>query len=341
MVDEVLELTRTRPHHDLAIMRRRQTLDSVTAGVLGGLGPVVASERPDVVVVQGDTTTAVAAALTAYHARIPVCHVEAGLRTGKPFDPWPEMANRRMIACVASLHCAPTSRAAEALMREGVDAASVHVTGNTGVDALRWIVEGIAGRRLPIRQAQEILELCGPRRLILVTAHRRESRHDRYRGVVAAVRSLSRQPDGFIVVVHHAHPDSADPFQEGLAGQDNVPRPLAPPDLIRLLQSCHLVMSDGGRIQEEAPVLGKPVLILRNCTERVEAIEAGSALLATTSPDEIVKLAIELLTDESLYRHMAQPRMPFGVGGSAQRIANLLAARPVRDDAVLASENFR
>lgn len=327
MLDQVLSLTGIVPDHDLDLMRPEQSLDSLTARALEGIGRVLDAERPDWVVVQGDTTTAMAGALAAHYRRIPVCHVEAGLRSGDLLRPWPEEANRRMIGAIATLHCAPTRSAAQALLAENVDPETVHVTGNTVVDALRWTM-GVLAKDPDLARALRPWEArFEARRIIALTTHRRENLGAGQESIAAAVRTLARREDVAILLPLHPNPEIARTMRAAFAGYENVAllEPLDYPQFVRLLAISHFVLTDSGGVQEEAPALGRPVLVLRDTTERPEGVVAGTAKLVGTDRDTIVAEATRLLDDEAAYAAMAQAHSPYGDGHAAARICDLLS----------------
>lgn len=324
LVDGMLRFFDVPAQHHLNVMRRDQTPTDVAARVLARLPAVFAKERPAAVLVQGDTTTTIAAALAAFYARIPVGHVEAGLRTYRKDAPFPEEANRQMTTVLAEWHFAATTWARDNLRREGVAANRIVVTGNPVVDALRWSV-----RRLKDAPADVVLPQIGRgRRLVLVTAHRRESFGAPFAELCDALRRLvERNPDVELVYPVHPNPNVRRPVQEALAG---VPRVhlLAPLDywsLLRLLKRCYFVLTDSGGIQEEAPALGKPVLVMRDITERPEGVRAGTARLVGTSATRILRASETLLRDPAAYARMARAHNPFGDGRAAARIARVIA----------------
>lgn len=322
MLDQVLRIFDVVPDRDLDIMRPDQGLHDITAAVLERLTPLIDEWRPDVVLVQGDTASAMAAALAAFYRRVPVGHVEAGLRTGIRTSPFPEEMTRRIITQVAQLHFAPTRRSAESLVRDHADAEGhVFLTGNTVVDAVREIARRTRGTKVLFERRAT--------RLILLTAHRRENFGEPIRSICRAVRALvDRHPDVEVVYPVHLNPNIQRPVQELLAGHERIHllSPVNYEELIALMKDAYLVLTDSGGLQEEAPVLGKPVLVLRRDTERPEAIEAGTAMLAGSDEHEIVALAERLLTDRTLYERMAHSRSPFGDGFASKRIADGLQA---------------
>jgi UDP-N-acetylglucosamine 2-epimerase (non-hydrolysing) len=323
MLDQMLALFGITPHHDLAIMRPDQDLFDLTARALTSLRPVLDAERPAAVLVQGDTTTAMAAALAAFYRQIPVGHVEAGLRTGHAYDPFPEEMNRRLTSHLATWHYAPTARAAANLGREGVPADRILVTGNTIVDALHAIVARLTRDPKAAAPALPPGQLAG-RRLVLVTGHRRESFGAGLRNICTALRELAAaHPDVLIVYPVHLNPAVQRPVHEILGGQPNVvlTAPLDYLPFVDLMRRAHLILTDSGGLQEEAPSLGVPVLVMRETTERPEAVDAGTAMLVGTQPDTIVAAATRLLTDPAAHAGMRAARNPFGDGAAAARIA--------------------
>ncbi len=323
MLDQVLAVFRLTPDHDLAIMKPGQDLTHVTMAVLEGLGAVIEAEKPDWVIVQGDTTTAFAASLTAFYRRVKVAHVEAGLRTGNIYSPWPEEMNRRLTGQIATLHFPPTEAAAANLAREGVPASRVLVTGNTVIDALHAVCA-----RLDTDDALrgELDALFGWRdrskRLVLVTGHRRENFEGGLERVCRALATLSRRGDVEIVYPVHLNPEVQRTARAVLADSPAV-HLIAPLDylpFVHLMRQADLIVTDSGGIQEEAPGLGKPVLVTRDTTERPEAIAAGTARLVGTDEAGLVAAATELLDDRAAYEAMAKAANPFGDGKAAERI---------------------
>ena len=328
MLDQVLEIAGITPDHDLDLMRPDQSLDALTAALLTGLGKVMDEERPDWIVVQGDTATAMSAALAAYYRKIPVAHVEAGLRSGNIHHPWPEEVNRKVIGTIAALHCAPTETAAEALRRENVAPATIHVTGNTVIDALHWITARIAEQPDLAAGLADLERRFAGKRIIGVTSHRRENFGDGMEAIAEAIRRLAARRDVAMIFPVHLNPNVRSVMNQRLAGLDNVAliEPLDYPHFARLLAISTLMLTDSGGVQEEAPALGKPVLVMRETTERPEGIAAGTAKLVGTDADRIVAEAERLLDDPDSYAAMARAHNPFGDGQSAARIAELLAS---------------
>lgn len=325
MLDQVLRLFEIAPDHDLDIMRPDQSLTAVTTAALTGLDAVIGAERPDWVVVQGDTTTVMAAALVAFYHRARIAHVEAGLRSWNRAHPFPEEINRRVADDLADLHFAPTEVARENLLREGLDGSTVLVTGNTVIDALHWVAA------LPAPDDLGLLLPENGARLLLVTAHRRESFGAGMEQICLALRDLAtRYGDGVRVVYPvHLNPHVGEPVHRILGGVPNVR--LVPPldylHLVHVMKRAYLVLTDSGGIQEEAPGLGKPVLVLREVTERPEAVTAGTARVVGTSRERVVAEAVRLLDDGAAYARMAHAANPYGDGHAAERIVAALLAR--------------
>lgn len=331
MLDQFNALFGIVPDHDLDMMRPHQTLTHVTSGVLEGMEGVLGLVKPDAVVVQGDTSTTFAAALAAFYQRVPVVHVEAGLRTGDPYSPYPEEINRRLTTQLSSLHLAPTRTSRENLLREGVAPASVFVTGNTVIDALRWVVERLTTPEEPRLRSM----VTDGRRVLLVTTHRRESWGAPMAEVARAVRRLCAAHDDMLVVFPvHKNPVVRDAVLPELAGVANcvVLEPLEYDDFAWCLQRAHVVLSDSGGVQEEAPSLGKPVLVLRDNTERPEAVEAGTVALVGTDEQTVYDAVDRLWTDAEAYAAMAAAVNPYGDGHAVRRsvgaIEHLLLGGP-------------
>ena len=328
MLDQVLDIADIAPDHDLDLMRPDQSLDALTAALLTGIGKVLDAERPDMVVVQGDTATAMAGGLASYHRKIPVCHVEAGLRSGDIHHPWPEEVNRKIIGSFAAIHCAPTDTAAEALRRENVAPDTVHVTGNTVIDALHWVTRRIEQQPFLAEGLAGIEQRFAGKRIIGTTTHRRENFGDGMAAIADAVRRIAAREDVAIVFPVHLNPNVRAVMNDALAGLDNVAmiEPLDYPHFARLLDIATLMLTDSGGVQEEAPALGKPVLVMRETTERPEGVAAGTAKLVGTDADRIVAETGQLLDDDAAYEAMARAHNPFGDGHASERIVELLAA---------------
>ncbi|MDM0110819.1 UDP-N-acetylglucosamine 2-epimerase (non-hydrolyzing) [Variovorax sp. J22R133] len=328
MLDQVLELFDLVPDEDLDLMRPDQTLAELSARALSGLDKVLHRRPPHIVLVHGDTTTSFVAGLAAFYRRIPVGHVEAGLRTGDLYAPWPEEFNRRVVGLVGRLHFAPTQRAADALIKEGVPPAHIAVTGNTVIDALKAVSRRIDDdAALGARLAASLPPLDPSRRLILVTGHRRENFGEGFENICRALATLAERPDVQIVYPVHLNPNVQAPVQAMLAGRAHV-HLIAPQDylpFVWLLKNCHLVLTDSGGLQEEAPVLAKPVLVMRETTERPEALAAGTAELVGTDVQRIVGAVQRLLDEPAAYQRMALAHNPYGDGTAARQIAERLA----------------
>ncbi|MCT2559419.1 UDP-N-acetylglucosamine 2-epimerase (non-hydrolyzing) [Tsuneonella sp. YG55] len=328
MLDQVLEIAGVESDHDLDLMQPDQTLDALTANLLTGIGRVLDAEKPDWVVVQGDTATAMAGALAAYYRKIPVAHVEAGLRSGNIHHPWPEEVNRKIVGAFAALHLAPTETAAAALRRENVDPATIHVTGNTVIDALHWVTAKIASEPGLAAGLAALEERFAGKRIIGMTTHRRENFGEGMEAIAHAARRLAMRDDVAVIFPVHLNPNVRAVMNHALAGLGNVAliEPLDYPHFARLLDISTLMLSDSGGVQEEAPALGKPVLVMRETTERPEGVEAGTAKLVGTDADRIVEEATRLLDDPAAYNAMARAHNPFGDGKATARIVELLAA---------------
>jgi UDP-N-acetylglucosamine 2-epimerase (non-hydrolysing) len=314
------------PDIDLNLMRRGQSLAVLTGRMIAALDRVLTAEQPERVVVQGDTATALAAAQAAYFRRIPVAHVEAGLRTGDLGAPHPEEGNRRMIGAVADMHLAPTAGAAQALRKEGVPTARIHVTGNTVVDSLLGVRARLRQHPELVGPARAVLDRCGDRRLILTTCHRRES-FTAASEIAGAIRLLARRNDVMIALPLHPNPGIRRPLEEALRGTANVEllEPLAFAPFVTLLSSACLVLTDSGGVQEEAPVLGTPVLVMRDATERPEGVAAGTARLVGTRAQRIISETCLLLDNPAAHAWMARAHSPYGDGRAAERIAEIIA----------------
>ncbi len=322
MLDQVLSLFGIVPDVDLDLMRPGQTPSQVAARVLLTLEPVLREWRPDWLLVQGDTTTVMASALCAHHNRVRVGHVEAGLRSFDRANPFPEEMNRVVADHVSDLHFAPTPRARDNLLREGIPEEQIHVTGNTVIDALLQV----AARPWEPPEDDPLRRLDSGRRVILVTAHRRENHGAPLQGICTALRALSTRSDLQVVYPVHLNPNVWKPVHQILSEAPHIH--LMPPvdyqRLVYLMKRSTLVLTDSGGIQEEAPSLGVPVLVLREVTERPEGVEAGTARVVGTDPDRIVAEASRLLDDDKAYHAMAQAANPYGDGRAAQKIAQIL-----------------
>jgi UDP-N-acetylglucosamine 2-epimerase (non-hydrolysing) len=328
MLDQVNDLFGITPDADLNIMLPNQTLNGIMGRTLSGLDSLIQEQRPDAVVVQGDTTTSTAGAIAAFYLGVPVVHAEAGLRSGNLFSPFPEEANRKITSQIASLHLAPTSTSKANLLREAVTEEDVVVTGNTVIDALLTTVEKKVPFTDPELGALAERVASGTGRVLLVTTHRRENQGDAMRGVGRALARLAaRFPDVTIVLPAHRNPVVREAVLPALEGLDNVlvTEPLAYGEFTHLMDVSEVVLTDSGGVQEEAPSLGKPVLVMRENTERPEAVTAGTVKLIGTDEERIVSEVSELLTDRAAYDTMAQAVNPYGDGRAAERTAAAIA----------------
>ena len=326
LLDQVLAIAGLTPDIDLDLMEPGQSLDRLTARLLTGLGEVIDRVAPDRVLVQGDTATAMVGALAAYYRKIPVGHVEAGLRSGNIYHPWPEEVNRRIVAPIADLHFAPTDTAAAALARENVTA-GVHVTGNTVIDALHWTRERIALEPALAAGLDDLAKRFAGKRNVLVTTHRRENFGDGMASIARSIARIAARDDVAVIFPMHPNPNVGAVMDDLLGTPANVAR-IAPLDythFIRALELCDLALTDSGGVQEEAPALGKPVLVMRDTTERPEGVTAGTAKLIGTDEDRIVSEVFTLLDDKAAYSAMARAHNPFGDGQASNRIARIVA----------------
>lgn len=333
MLDQVLTLFDIKPEYDLAIMKAGQDLYDVTTSILLNIKPVLREFKPDIVLVHGDTSTTFAAALACYYEKIAVGHVEAGLRTGTIYSPWPEEANRKLTGALTRLHFAPTATSAENLAAEQVPAANIVVTGNTVIDALLQVVAKIADNPTLNQQfAQQFPFIDPARRMVLVTGHRRESFGGGFEQICAALAELAnRYPECDIVYPVHLNPNVREPVYRLLSDVSNVH--LIPPQdylpFVYLMSHSYLVLTDSGGIQEEAPSLGKPVLVMRDTTERPEAVVAGTVKLVGTNRDKIVAEVSKLFDDSAYYNSMSFAHNPYGDGKACQRIITTLKNTPL------------
>ena len=319
MLDQVLQLFAIKPDYDLNIMTAGQTLYDVTGRALAGLKDVLAEAQPDMVLVHGDTTTTFVGALASFYAQIPVGHVEAGLRTGNKFSPYPEEMNRKLTGAIADIHFAPTSTSKNNLLKENIDPAAIVVTGNTVIDALQTTVK--ADYRFTDSGLQKAL--AGGKRLILVTTHRRENLGEPMRHVYQALRKvLENHPDVEAIFPVHKNPKVREIVDEelGKLAQVHLIEPLDYEPFANLMAKVDIVLTDSGGIQEEAPALGKPVLVLRDTTERPEAVDAGTVKLVGTAYDEVLRETSLLLDDSKYYQSMAEAANPYGDGRACERI---------------------
>jgi UDP-N-acetylglucosamine 2-epimerase (non-hydrolysing) len=324
MLDQVLATFGIRPHHDLNLMRPGQSPSEVTSRILHAIEPLLKESRPDVVVVQGDTTTTFAGALAAFNLKIPVAHVEAGLRTGHRYNPFPEEMCRRLTTCLTDLHLAPTAWAKGNLLQEGIPEKAIAVTGNTVIDALFHVM------KKPVKGSVAPVELPPGQRLLLATTHRRENFNEPLRDICSAIlRIVAEVPDVMVVLPVHRNPNVDGPVRKMLAGRERIV--LVPPldyvPFVRLMSRAHLILTDSGGVQEEAPSLGIPVLVARRTTERPEGVEAGVTLLVGTERASIVSAALGILRDPALRERMSRRSNPYGDGRASGRIVEEMLRR--------------
>ena len=335
MLDQVLDLFNIKPEFDLNLMKPGQTLSDVTSRILTELSPVLKEFKPDVVLVHGDTATTFAASLASYYEQIPVGHVEAGLRTGNIYSPWPEEANRRLTGVLTQHHFAPTETSKQNLLRENFAEQSVHITGNTVIDALFLVKEQIEqNHELSASLSSQFPFLDDSKKLILVTGHRRESFGGGFERICEALAKTAKaHPEVQILYPVHLNPNVQEPVNRILKDIDNIyliePQQYLP--FIYLMNKAHVILTDSGGIQEEAPSLGKPVLVMRDTTERPEAVEAGTVKLVGTDIELIVSSLKTLLTDESEYKAMSMAHNPYGDGKACQRICDILANNKIKE----------
>lgn len=331
MLQQVLDMFELKADYTLDVMTPGQTLNTLTAALYAAIDPVLADVQPDKVLVHGDTTTAMVAAMSAFHRRIPVVHIEAGLRTGDIRQPWPEEMNRRSIDLIADQMFAPTEQSRRNLLAERLQGVSF-VTGNTVIDALKMTAARIdSNRQLRTALDRQFSFLKPERKLLLVTGHRRENFGDGFIDICKALRTLSRRDDIQIVYPVHLNPNVLGPVTEHLGDLPNVHliKPLEYLSFVRLMQLSHVILTDSGGVQEEAPSLGKPVLVMRDVTERPEAVAAGTVRLVGTNPDSIVQGVHALFDDEVLWRQSSHAANPYGDGNACGRIVDALMGRPV------------
>ncbi|AYG09093.1 UDP-N-acetylglucosamine 2-epimerase (non-hydrolyzing) [Pseudomonas fluorescens] len=329
MLDQVLELFELTPDFDLNIMKAGQTLTDVTTAIIQGLKPILEDFKPDVILVHGDTATTFAASLAAYYQQVPIAHVEAGLRTNDLYSPWPEEGNRRLTGTLAALHFAPTETSRQNLLKEGVASSAIHVTGNTVIDALLSVVDRLSSPASPL-QAQfeeQFAFLPRDKRMVLITGHRRENFGGGFERICQALVNTAQQfPDVEFVYPVHLNPNVREPVKRLLAGINNVHliEPLDYLPFVYLMTRSYVILTDSGGIQEEAPALGKPVLVMRDTTERPEAVEAGTVKLVGTEVDSITHHLSELLSDEVAYQKMSFAHNPYGDGKACAHIREAL-----------------
>lgn len=329
MLDQILRFFEIKPDYDLDVMRRAKTLDRVTAEILTGMTAVLEAERPDLVLVHGDTNTTLSTALSAFYQRIPVGHVEAGLRTGDLYAPWPEEANRKLVDTIAAILFAPTTTARDNLIREGTNPDSIIVTGNTVIDALFLARAKLDKDALLRTEMATFFTMLDPgRKLVLVTGHRRENFGNGFQRICEALRELGERDDCQIVYPVHLNPNVREPVNRILGRATrhvHLLEPMDYPQFVYLMGHAHILLTDSGGIQEEAPSFGKPVLLMRETTERPEAVAAGTVRLVGTDRSKIVSETVRLLEDKAAYKAMSTAENPFGDGMAAQRISATIA----------------
>lgn len=326
MLDQVLDLFAIVPEHDLDLMKPGQGLFEITNGVLTGLKQVLEQEKPDLVLVHGDTTTTLSASLASYYARVPVGHVEAGLRTGDIYSPWPEEINRKVAGAIATLHFAPTSGSQANLLAENVSADRITITGNTVIDALLDVVAKLEGDRQTSEAFDREFSIDASKRTVLVTGHRRESFGGGFDRICAALAKLAKRNEIQIIYPVHLNPNVKGPVEDQLGALPGV-RLIPPQDylpFVHLMRKADIILTDSGGVQEEAPSLGKPVLVMRDTTERPEAVAAGTVKLVGTNADLIVSEATRLLDNAEAHAAMARAHNPYGDGQASSRIRDAI-----------------
>jgi UDP-N-acetylglucosamine 2-epimerase (non-hydrolysing) len=332
MLDQVLNIFDIVPDYDLNIMKPGQDLYDITSNILLGMKEVLAAYKPDMVFVHGDTTTTISTALSAFYQKIPVAHVEAGLRTGDIYSPWPEEANRKLTSQITKYHFTPTQTSKKNLLKENVPEEDIYVTGNTVIDALHWVLNKIKGNKDLENTLINTITSSFPafndeERFVLITGHRRENFGQGFLDMCLAIKMLAKEHSGvnFVYPVH-LNPNVQKPVLELLSGIKNVYliAPLDYEPFVYLMSRTYLILTDSGGIQEEAPSLGKPVLVMRDTTERPEALEAGTVKLVGTDPDTIVNEVNKLLQEPHLYESMSQAHNPYGDGKTCQKIINII-----------------
>ncbi len=328
MLNQVLNLFEITPDYDLDIMKSSQDLFDVTIRILDKIKDVLRDYKPDMVLVHGDTTTTFVTSLAAFYEQIPVGHVEAGLRTGNLYSPWPEEANRKLTGCLTKIHFAPTERSRQNLLQEGIDPLTIKVTGNTVIDALQWVMTKLEhSERESTQLADQFSFLEHGKRMILVTGHRRESFGDGFENICKALKAIAlKYSDCQIVYPVHLNPNVREPVHRLLANIQNIylTEPLDYLPFVYMMNRAYLILTDSGGIQEEAPSLGKPVLVMRNNTERPEALEAGTVKLVGTHVETIVNAIDELMQNNESYQSMLKAINPYGDGLACKRIIETL-----------------
>ena len=336
MLQQVVDYFDIEPQINLDVMKLNQSLAELTSRLLIEIDQTISDHQPDCVVVQGDTCSAMVGAMLAFYRRLPCIHVEAGLRTGNIYSPWPEEFNRRVAGLVATLHCAPTQRAANCLLAEGVDVDSVKVTGNTVIEALNWSVEK---ERANEKHWWRKFEMLFKKRFVLITAHRRESFGGGFQNICRAILELANAfPNVHFVYPVHLNPNVQKPVKELLGEIPNIllMEPSPYPEFVWLMDQCDVILTDSGGIQEEAPTLRKPTIVMRENTERIEAVEVGAVKLVGTEQKHIVASVSKLLTNSEAYRQMQVIDNPFGDGNASTRIADLTSLQSQLDTQVSA-----
>ncbi|MCW0222595.1 UDP-N-acetylglucosamine 2-epimerase (non-hydrolyzing) [Campylobacter lari] len=334
MLDQILDVFDIKPDYDLNIMSENQDLYDITFKILCGMKNILNDFRPDIVLVHGDTTTASAAALAAFYQKIKVAHIEAGLRTYNLYNPWPEEANRQIVGVLSGIHFAPTTKSAENLIKEGKDKKNIFVTGNTVVDALFYMVEKIKNNIIfktkILYSIDNEYRKSDNRKFILVTGHRRENFGESFLQICEALKTIAiNNPNIDIVYPVHLNPNVQKPVKSILSDITNIYliNPLKYEEFIYLMSNCYFIITDSGGVQEEAPSLGKPVLVMRETTERPEAIEAGTVKLVGTCKSSIIKAAQELIDDEDEYKKMSKASNPYGDGKACEKILEILVKK--------------
>ena len=328
MLDQVLDLFEITPDYDLDIMKPGQTLVEVTSNILVNLQPVISEFQPDLLLVHGDTATTLCGALSAYYNQIPVGHVEAGLRTGDIYSPWPEEANRKLVSSITKFHFAPTTIAADNLKKENISIDSIHITGNTVIDALLMVKEKINSDIDTLTRLNSLFPMItDERKVVLITGHRRENFGDGFERICQSIQQLAvENPNVDFIYPVHLNPKVQRPVHHLLSGRNNIH--LIPPqgyvEFVYLMLNCDIILTDSGGIQEEAPALGKPVLVMRDTTERPEAVSAGTVILVGTDVEKIVSSVNELLYNEHEYEKMSLAHNPYGDGNSVSKIISIL-----------------
>jgi UDP-N-acetylglucosamine 2-epimerase (non-hydrolysing) len=326
MLDQVLKIFNIAPHYDLNIMTDNQTLSDLTAKIITKLQEVLIEEKPDLVIVQGDTTTTLVGSLSAFYSKTPVAHLEAGLRTGKKYAPFPEEINRRITSVIADLHFAPTGLARENLLRENIPAERIFVTGNTVIDALLLVVERIRTNN-SYRSNWLFKGIDFSKKIVLITGHRRENFGEGFLNICKAIRSLSIEfPQIEFVYPVHLNPNVRKPVTSILKGLPNVHliEPLDYEPFVYLMDKSYLILTDSGGVQEEAPSLGKPVLVMRDTTERPEAVDAGTVKLVGADAQKIISMTRDLILNEEMYLMMSRAHNPYGDGKASERITSII-----------------